>query len=129
MQTNFNSTQNFGMAMKIKPEAKALLTKRLRKESDIEILSELIQKQKYNPYDIDLRSGNNDRFEVFITNTNDKTSRVIENMHESWGEKVLFGPLSFIKKVCRMADSLNEKNYNPALKSKINDVLKNVPEH
>lgn len=128
MQTNFNSTQNFGMAMKISTGARQAITRRVKNEHEVKQLAELIKSQEKNPFSVDLRAKEDDSFEVFIKDETVEHPKLI-TFEESWFSRKFKSPIAFIKKACGAADQLNEKNYNPSLKNQIDNVLNEVPEY
>ena len=56
-----------------------------------------------------------------------KIQKTLILVEESWFGRTFRSPIAFIKKVCGIADELNEKNFNPSMKSKVSEVLKDVP--
>lgn len=131
MRTDFNSTQNFGMSMKIRPGARSAITRRIKSDAEVSMLKGLNQSQKTNPYSVDLReSGEGTGYlEAFIKDETEQDTKTLINVKESWFGRTFRSPIAFIKKVCGIADELNEKNFNPSMKAKVAEVLNDVPEY
>ena len=131
MRTDFNSTQNFGMAMKIRPEARSALTRRLKTDKEVSALKGFIETQKTNPYSVDLREvGDGTGYlEAFIKDETKRDVYTLINVKESWIGRTFRSPIAFIKKACGIADKLNETNYNPSMRHKVAEALKDVPEN
>ncbi len=131
MRTDFNSTQNFGMAMKICPGARSAITRRMKTDKEVSALKGFIETQKTNPYSVDLRERGKGTgyLEAFIKDETKQDTKTLILVEESWFGRTFRSPIAFIKKVCGIADELNEKNFNPSMKSKVSEVLKDVPEY
>lgn len=118
MQVSFNHQQNnqqFGMAMKVTPEAKELLRARKMSDADIDKLGKLIDefKQKAVSVTIDKRG-------------NDLTGSVwLEGKHSSDYTEGFFcrlfrSPIKFIENVCNKGKKVdNHYNHN-----KLDEILK-----
>ena len=128
MQTDLNSRPSFGMALKITNDAKALITRRIRTEKDIDKLAKLIDSQKNNPYQLEIRTQGTkgDSFEAFIRDISDNNDATLINTSEGWIQKTFRSPIAFIEDMCKVVDKLNDKKYNPKMRDKINNVLNTV---
>lgn len=127
MQVNYNSTQNFGMALKVSKTGKEVLTSRIKKDSELDMLSKLVKSQENNPYSVDVR-GSHKQLEAFIKNSIDDSDHTLLHIEENWFSKTFKSPIAFIKKACGVADKLNEEKYNPKMSNKINQVLDAIVE-
>lgn len=123
MEINHNSSPNFGMAMTIRSRAQGMLAKKITSEKDITLLDSLVKEQEKNPFNIDIRKKAGDSLEAFISDATDRQNSGLVVVEQSWVEKYITGPMSFIKRCCKIADSKNEEKYHPNLDSKLKDIF------
>lgn len=129
MQVDYNSTQNFGMALKVSKAGKEVLTSRIKKDSELDMLSKLVKSQENNPYGVEIRGASYDsKLEAFIKNSIDESDHTLLHLEENWFSQTFKSPIAFIKKACGVADKLNEEKYNPKMSDKINQVLDAIVE-
>lgn len=122
MQINHNSSPNFGMAMRISPDAQKILAKKITSQNDIKALETLVQEQTINPFKVDIRDEVGS-LKAYISDATDTKNSGLVVLEQSWVEKHITGPMSFIKRCCKIADSKNEEKYHPNLDSKLKDIF------
>ena len=120
---NLNSNQNFGMAIKIRPDAQKILAKKIKTDADIQILDSLVKNQETNPFKVDIRNvcGN---LVTYISDTTPKSIVQLKVLKQGFFEKYFKSPVAFIRRCCKTADKLNEEIYAPNMDPKLKNIFK-----
>ena len=125
MQINHNSSPNFGMAMHIRPEAQKILAKTLTDEKSIERLEKLVENQRNNPFNIDIRDESS-YLTAYISDKTDVNNSGLCVLKQCFIEKFFKSPIDFITRCCQKADSLNEEKYQTKLNPKLKEIFNNT---
>ena len=120
---NVNSNQNFGMAMIIRKDAQKLLAQKIKSDADIKLLDSLVETQKKNPFEIDIREELGKLYSYIADTTKGVTDYQVEVLHQGFFEKHFKSPLAFIERCCKVADKKNEKTYAPNMNNKLKDIF------
>ena len=123
MQINNNQSPNFGMAMIIRKDAQKLLAQKIKSDADIQLLDSLVETQKKNPFEIDIREELGKLY-GYIADTNEGVKDYqTQVLKEGFFEKHFKSPLAFIERCCKVADKKNEETYAPNMNSKLKDIF------
>lgn len=120
---NVKSNQNFGMAMIIRKDAQKLLAQKIKSDADIQLLDSLVETQKKNPFEIDVREELGKLYAYIGDATEGVTNHQLTVLKQGFFEKHFKSPLAFIERCCKVADKKNERTYVPNMNSKLKDIF------
>ena len=123
MQINNNQSPNFGMAMIIRKDAQKLLAQKIKSDADIQLLDSLVETQKKNPFEIDVREELGKLYGYIADTTEGVKDYQTQVLKEGFFEKHFKSPLAFIERCCKVADKKNEETYAPNMNSKLKDIF------
>ncbi len=123
MQINNNQSPNFGMAMIIRKDAQKLLAQKIKSDADIQLLDSLVETQKKNPFEIDIREELGKLYGYIADTTEGVKDYQTQVLKEGFFEKHFKSPLAFIERCCKVADKKNEETYAPNMNSKLKDIF------
>lgn len=123
MQINNNQSPNFGMAMIIRKDAQKLLAQKIKSDADIQLLDSLVETQKKNPFEIDIREELGKLYGYIADTTEGVKDYQTQVLKEGFFEKHFKNPLAFIERCCKVADKKNEVTYAPNMNNKLKDIF------
>ena len=123
MQINNNQSPNFGMAMIIRKDAQKLLSKKIKSDADIQLFDSLVETQKKNPFEIDVREELGKLFAYIADTTLGVKDHQLTVLKQGFFEKHFKSPLAFIERCCKTADKMNEETYAPNMNNKLKDIF------
>ena len=123
MQINNNQSPKFRYGYDYTQRCTKTFGSKIKSDADIQLLDSLVETQKKNPFEIDIREELGKLYGYIADTTKGVKDYQTEVLKEGFFEKHFKSPLAFIERCCKVADKKNEVTYAPNMNNKLKDIF------